>query len=40
VYDNKRTKNGDPVVLKGEKAFIMGFIQAIVADMESTIVEA
>lgn len=40
VYDNKRTKNGDPVVLKGEKAFVFGFIQAIVADMESVTVEA
>lgn len=40
VYDNKRTKNGDPVVLKGEKAFVMGFVSAIVADQESAVVEA
>lgn len=40
VYDTKRTKNGDPVVLKGEKAFVMGFIQAIVADVTDTTVDA
>jgi hypothetical protein len=40
VYDNKRTKNGDPIVLKGEKAFVMGFIQAIVADMTETTIDA
>jgi hypothetical protein len=40
VYDNKRTKNGDPVTLKGEKAFVMGFIQAIVADVTETTVDA
>ena len=40
VYDNKRTKNGDPVVLKGEKAFIMGFVQAIVADTAEVTVDA
>lgn len=40
VYDNKRTKNGDPVVLKGEKAFVFGFIQAIVADVTDTTVDA
>lgn len=40
VYDNKRTKNGDPIVLKGEKAFVFGFIQAIVADVTETTVEA
>ena len=40
VYDNKRTKNGDPVVLKGEKAFIMGFVQAIVADTTTETVDA
>lgn len=40
VYDNKRTKNGDPVVLKGEKAFVMNFVAAIVADQDAAIVEA
>lgn len=40
VYDTKRTKNGDPIVLKGEKAFVMGFIQAIVADVTDTTVDA
>lgn len=40
VYDNKRTKNGDPIVLKGEKAFVFGFVQAIVADVTETTVEA
>jgi hypothetical protein len=40
VYDAKRTKNGDPVVLKGEKAFVFGFVSAIVADTTSEVVEA
>lgn len=40
VYDNKRTKTGDLVTLKGEKAFVFGFIQAIVADVAQTTVEA
>ena len=40
VYDNKRTKNGDPVTLKGEKAFVMGFIQAIVADVAEVTIDA
>lgn len=40
VYDNKRTKNGDPVALKGEKAFVFGFIQAIVADVAETTIDA
>lgn len=40
VYDNKRTKAGEPIALKGEKAFVMGFIQAIVADVAQTTVEA
>jgi hypothetical protein len=40
VYDNKRTKNGDPITLKGEKAFVMGFIQAIVADVTETTIDA
>jgi hypothetical protein len=40
VYDNKRTKNGDPVALKGEKAFVMGFVQAIVADVADTTIDA
>lgn len=40
VYDNKRTKNGDPVTLKGEKAFIMGFVAAIVSDTTETTVDA
>lgn len=40
VYANKRTKNGDPVVLKGEKAFIMGFVAAIVADTAESTVDA
>lgn len=40
VYDNKRTKNGDPITLKGEKAFVFGFIQAIVADVAETTIDA
>ena len=40
VYDAKKTKNGDPVVLKGEKAFVFGFISAIVADTTVDTVEA
>lgn len=40
VYDTKRTKSGDPVVLKGEKAFVFGFIQAIVADVTEVTVDA
>ena len=40
VYDAKRTKNGDPVVLKGEKAFVFGFVSAIVADVTETTIEA
>lgn len=40
VYDAKRTKTGDAVVLKGEKAFVFGFIAAIVADTTSEVVEA
>jgi hypothetical protein len=40
VYDTKRTKNGDAVVLKGEKAFVFGFVSAIVADMTNEVVEA
>jgi hypothetical protein len=40
VYDNKRTKNGDPIVLKGEKAFVFGFIQEIVADTTVTTIDA
>jgi len=40
VYDTKKNKNGDPVVLKGEKAFVFGFIKAIVADTTSDVVEA
>ena len=40
VYDTKRNKNGDAVVLKGEKAFVFGFISAIVADTTSEVVEA
>jgi hypothetical protein len=40
VYDTKRNKNGEPIVLKGEKAFVMGFIQAIVADVTDTTVDA
>lgn len=40
VYDNKRTKNGDPVALKGEKAFVMGFVKAIVADVADTTIDA
>ena len=40
VYDAKRTKNGDAVVLKGEKAFVFGFVSAIVADTTNEVVEA
>jgi hypothetical protein len=40
VYDTKKTKNGDPVVLKGEKAFVFGFVSAIVADVTETTIEA
>lgn len=40
VYDAKRTKNGDAVVLKGEKAFVFGFVSAIVADVAQEVVEA
>lgn len=40
VYDNKRTKNGDPVTLKGEKAFIMGFVAAIVSDTAESTIDA
>jgi hypothetical protein len=40
VYDNKRTKNGDLVVLKGEKKFVFEFIQAIVADVTETTIDA
>lgn len=40
VYDTKKTKNGDPVVLKGEKAFVFGFVSAIVADVTETTIDA
>lgn len=40
VYDTKRTKSGEPVVLKGEKAFVMGFVQAIVADVAEVTIDA
>lgn len=40
VYDTKRDKKGDPIVLKGEKAFVMGLIQAIVADVSETTIDA
>ncbi len=43
VYDTKRTKrtkNGDPIVLKGEKKFVFEFIQAIVADVTETTIDA
>lgn len=40
VYDNKRDKNGDPIVLKGEKKFVFEFIQAIVADVTETTIDA
>jgi hypothetical protein len=40
VYDNKKTKAGEPVQLKGEKAFVFGFIQAIVADVAETTIDA
>ena len=40
VYDTKRDKNGDPVTLKGEKAFVFGFIKAIVADTTTEVVDA
>ena len=40
VYDAKRDKNGDRVVLKGEKAFVFNFIQAIVADVTETTLDA
>jgi hypothetical protein len=34
VYENKRNKNGDPVVLKGEKLFMFGIVSEIVADLD------
>jgi hypothetical protein len=34
VYDNKRTKSGEPVVLKGEKLFMFNIVSEIVADLE------
>ncbi len=40
VYDNKKTKTGEPVQLKGEKAFVFNFIQAIVADVTETTIDA
>lgn len=40
VYDNKKTKAGEPVQLKGEKAFVFNFIQAIVADVTETTIDA
>lgn len=40
VYENKRNKAGERVVLKGEKAFVMGFIQAIVSDVTESTVDA
>jgi len=40
VYDAKRDKNGDPIVLKGEKKFVFEFIQAIVADVTEITVDA
>lgn len=40
VYDNKTDKNGDPVVLKGEKNFVFGFVRAIVADTTVETVDA
>lgn len=40
VYDTKRTKNGDPIMLKGEKAFVFEFIKAIVADVTEITVDA
>jgi hypothetical protein len=40
VYDAKKTKNGDPAVLKGEKAFVFGFVSAIVADSTTTTIDA
>lgn len=40
VYDTKKTKNGDPVTLKGEKAFVFGFVSAIVADVTETTIDA
>jgi hypothetical protein len=39
VYDLKRDKKGDPIVLKGEKKFVFEFIQAIVADVTETTIE-
>lgn len=40
VYDNKKTKAGEPVQLKGEKAFVFNFIKAIVADVTETTIDA
>lgn len=40
VYDTKKTKNGDAVVLKGEKAFVFGFVSAIVADTTTDTIDA
>ncbi len=38
VYDLKRTKSGDPVTLKGEKAFVFGFVAAIANDSTNEVV--
>lgn len=40
VYDAKRDKNGNEVTLKGEKAFVFGFVSAIVADSTHTTIDA
>ena len=40
VYDTKRDKNGDPITLKGEKKFVFELIQAIVADVTETTIDA
>ena len=40
VIDNKRTKAGEPIVLKGEKLFMFGFVSAIVSDQASDTIEA
>jgi hypothetical protein len=41
VYENKRNKNGEPVVLKGEKLFMYNLVREIVAEFEpADVIEA
>ncbi len=40
VIESKRTKAGEPVMLKGEKLFMFGFVSAIVNDQATDTIEA